>query len=60
MFLFRLLDGRVFLHVGDFRAHPNMEELPKLRQVDKLYLDTTYVILLIQQKKFPFPNSIPN
>ncbi|XP_034250350.1 DNA cross-link repair 1A protein-like [Thrips palmi] len=42
MFLFRLLDGRVFLHVGDFRAHPRMEENAHLRRVDKLYLDTTY------------------
>ncbi|KAK3931433.1 DNA cross-link repair 1A protein [Frankliniella fusca] len=42
MFLFRLLDGRVFLHVGDFRAHTSMEEFPQLQQVDKLYLDTTY------------------
>lgn len=42
MFLFRLADGRVFLHVGDFRAHTSMEEFPQLRQVDKLYLDTTY------------------
>lgn len=41
MFLFRLLDGRVFLHVGDFRAHPRMEKFPELRHVDKLYLDTT-------------------
>lgn len=42
MFLFRLLDGQVFLHVGDFRAHPSMEEYPQLRLVNKLFLDTTY------------------
>ena len=43
MFLFKSRSGS-YLHVGDFRACPEMEEFPELWQcrVDKLFLDTTY------------------
>lgn len=45
MFLFRFITGRIVLHVGDFRAHPSMENLKELNgcQIDHLYLDTTYL-----------------
>ena len=44
MFLFKLLSGQTFLHCGDFRAVPEMEEYPELWscQVNRVYLDTTY------------------
>jgi hypothetical protein len=50
MFLFQLQDGRNFLHVGDFRADPKMESYPCFWNltIDRLYLDTTYVNLLLQ------------
>lgn len=45
MFLFRFVTGRTVLHVGDFRAHSDMENLKELNgcQIDHLYLDTTYL-----------------
>ncbi|XP_068085665.1 DNA cross-link repair 1A protein isoform X2 [Anabrus simplex] len=52
MFLFQLLDGRNFLHVGDFRADASMESYPCFWNltIDKLYLDTTYC-----EPKYTFP-----
>ncbi|OQV24668.1 DNA cross-link repair 1A protein [Hypsibius exemplaris] len=47
LFLFKLRDGRVYLHTGDFRADPAVlgsdPVLKGLREVSKLYLDTTYL-----------------
>ena len=52
MFLFRWPTGRCVLHVGDFRADPEMELLPELnfRPIDTIYLDTTYC-----DKDYNFP-----
>jgi len=52
MFLFRWPTGRCALHVGDFRADPEMELLPELnfRPIDTIYLDTTYC-----DKDYNFP-----
>nr|XP_054766324.1 DNA cross-link repair 1A protein-like [Lytechinus pictus] len=52
MFLFRLKSGAVYLHTGDFRADPMMEQYPELScyHVNQLYLDTTYCD---PQYKFP-------
>lgn len=43
MFLFKTRGG-TYLHVGDFRACPEMEEFPDLwkNSIDKVFLDTTY------------------
>ena len=43
LIVFKLLDGRVYLHTGDFRATVAMQQYPALRnlRVDQLYLDTT-------------------
>ncbi|XP_065222983.1 uncharacterized protein Snm1 [Planococcus citri] len=42
--LFKLLSGAQYLHVGDFRASTEMEEIAELQsaQISALYLDTTY------------------
>ncbi|XP_041476365.1 uncharacterized protein LOC121424687 isoform X2 [Lytechinus variegatus] len=52
MFLFRLKSGAVYLHTGDFRADPMMEQYPELSRyhVNQVYLDTTYCN---PQYKFP-------
>lgn len=44
MLLFKLCNGQVFLHTGDFRADPSMEEWRDLQSVciSRLFLDTTY------------------
>ncbi|XP_071090237.1 DNA cross-link repair 1A protein-like [Haliotis cracherodii] len=42
--LLRLKSGQTFLHTGDFRADPAMEQYPPLvgTKIHQLYLDTTY------------------
>lgn len=44
MLLFKLRNGQVMLHTGDFRADPSMEQFPQLQSVhiSQLFLDTTY------------------
>jgi len=45
MFVFRLTSGTTILHVGDFRADPEMESDPVFwnnKHIDTVYLDTTY------------------
>eukprot|EP00127_Corallochytrium_limacisporum_P002845 Clim_evm24s142 gene=Clim_evmTU24s142 len=44
MFVFKLRDGRTYLHTGDFRANPFMHKWPSLRGIrfDGVFLDTTY------------------
>ena len=37
-----LRQTKTYLHTGDFRFHPRMEEWNLRRPVDKLFLDTTY------------------
>lgn len=45
MFLFKLSTGKCILHVGDFRASPEMEEYPEFwnNDIHTIYLDTTYL-----------------
>lgn len=45
MFAFQFPDGQITLHVGDFRASPEMESHPIFwnHDVNELYLDTTYL-----------------
>lgn len=44
MVLFKLKNGQVILHTGDFRASDSMQEYTSLKglHVNKLFLDTTY------------------
>lgn len=52
MILFRLANGTVILHTGDFRANPSMERsLLAGHRVHTLYLDTTYC-----SPEFTFPS----
>nr|XP_048279055.1 DNA cross-link repair 1A protein isoform X1 [Myodes glareolus] len=52
MILFRLANGAVTLHTGDFRANPSMERsLLAGHRVHTLYLDTTYC-----SPEFTFPS----
>ncbi|KAF9618083.1 hypothetical protein IFM89_000034 [Coptis chinensis] len=50
---FRLIDGRCYLHTGDFRASKLMQSHPLLasHRVNLLYLDTTYC-----NPKYRFPS----
>jgi DNA cross-link repair 1A protein len=52
LILFKLRDGRIILHTGDFRATSSMPNHPLLRDVNihTLYLDTTYL-----DPKYCFP-----
>ncbi|XP_004364857.2 ATP dependent DNA ligase [Capsaspora owczarzaki ATCC 30864] len=46
MMLFKVSNGLVYLHTGDFRYHPRMNDYPALiqaqNQIETLFLDTTY------------------
>ena len=50
LFVFRLKNGKVYLHTGDFRADPKMEMHPALvgTEIDQLYLDTTWLYFYIK------------